>query len=137
MGQALEHHVEAVFRAHEIAYVRGAKTENNKKPDFLFPSEKVYRAAPDAGSARLTMLGAKSSAKERWRQVLAEASKIPRKHLLTLQPAISPAQTNQMENSDLQLVVPQEIQASYTDDQRAWLWNVSDFIRHVRARASE
>ena len=137
MGQALEHHLEAVFRAHEIAYVRGANTENKKKPDFLFPSEEAYRAVPDAGPARLTMLGAKSSAKERWRQVLAEALKIPRKHLLTLQPAISVPQTDEMESSDLQLVVPQEIQASYTDDQRAWLWNVSDFIRHVRARASK
>ena len=86
MGQALEHHLEAVFRAHRIVYVRGAVTENNQRPDFLFPSEEAYRAAPDAGHTCLTMLGAKSTCKDRWRQVLAEASKIPRKHLLTLEP---------------------------------------------------
>lgn len=135
MGQSLEHHLEAVFRAHDIAYVRGAVTENNQRPDFLFPSEEAYRAAPDAGHACLTMLGAKSSCKERWRQVLAEASKIPKKHLLTLEPGISESQTSQMANSDLQLVVPQSIQETYTNDQRAWLWNVRDFIRDVRARA--
>ncbi|MDE2756668.1 MAG: type II restriction endonuclease, partial [Acidobacteriota bacterium] len=36
MGQSLEHHVEAVFRAHELEFVRGAITENNHRPDFLF-----------------------------------------------------------------------------------------------------
>lgn len=135
MGQSLEHHLEAVFRAYEIAYVRGAVTENNQRPDFLFPSEEAYRAAPEVGYACLTMLGAKSSCKDRWRQVLAEATKIPRKHLLTLEPGISEPQTSQMANSDLQLVVPQSIQETYTNNQRAWLWNVNDFIQDVRARA--
>ena len=79
MGQALEHHLEAVFRAHEVAYVRGAVTENNQRPDFLFPSEDAYRTAPDVGCTYLTMLGAKSTCKDRWRQVLAEASKISEK----------------------------------------------------------
>ncbi len=41
MGQSLEHHLEAVFRAHDIAYVRGAITENNQRPDFLFPSSET------------------------------------------------------------------------------------------------
>ena len=135
MGQSLEHHLEAVFRAHEIACVRGAVTENNHRPDFLFPSEEAYRAAPDTGHACLTMLGAKSSCKDRWRQVLAEATKIPRKHLLTLEPGISEPQTSQMANSGLQLVVPRSIQETYTNEQRAWLWNVRDFIRDVQARA--
>ena len=134
MGQALEHHLEAVFRAHRIVYVRGAVTENNQRPDFLFPSEEAYRAAPDAGHTCLTMLGAKSTCKDRWRQVLAEASKIPRKHLLTLEPGISERQTNQMANSNLQLVVPQSIHQTYTDDQRAWVWTLSDFLRDVEAR---
>ena len=134
MGQALEHHLEAVFRAHEIAYVRGAVTENNQRPDFLFPSEEAYRAAPEVGSACLTMLGAKSTCKDRWRQVLAEASKIPRKHLLTLEPGISEPQTTQMGNSNLQLVVPESIQGTYTDDQRFWLWSLGDFLRDVEDR---
>ena len=134
MGHSLEHHLEAVFRAHEIAYVRGAMTENNQRPDFLFPSIEAYQAAPDTGDACLTMLGAKSSCKDRWRQVLAEASKIPRKHLLTLEPGISEPQTTQMKNENLQLVVPQSIQETYTSTQRAWLWNLREFIRDVQAR---
>ena len=135
MGQSLEHHLEAVFRAYNVVYVRGAETENRQKPDFLFPSEAVYRAAPETGYSCLTMLGAKSTCKDRWRQVLAEASKIPRKHLLTLEPGITEPQTTQMENSNLQLVVPQSIQESYTDPQRGWLWSLEEFIRDVEARA--
>jgi len=135
MGHSLEHHLEAVLHAHEVAHVRGAVTENNQRPDFLFPSREAYRTAPESGHSRLAMLGAKSTCKDRWRQVLAEASKIPEKHLLTLEPGISEAQTDQMANSGLQLVVPQSIQGSYTDAQRAWLWKLGDFIRDVKARA--
>jgi len=134
MGQSLEHHLEAVFHAHDVAYVRGATTENNQRPDFLFPSQEAYLAAPESGHACLAMLGAKSTCKDRWRQVLAEASKIPEKHLLTLEPGITEAQTNQMANSCLQLVVPQPIQGSYTDVQRAWLWKLKDFIQEIKDR---
>ena len=135
MGYSLENHLEAIFCAYNVSYVRGAVTENNQRPDFLFPSEIAYRTAPHTGHSWLTMLGVKSSCKDRWRQVLAEASKISRKHLLTLEPGISKSQTGQMANSNLQLVVPRSIQGTYSNDQRAWLWNVCDFIREIRARA--
>ena len=97
MGLSLEHHLEAIFRAYEIAFVRGVVTENNQRPDFLFPNDEAYRNAPETGHACLTMLGAKSTCKDRWRQVLDEAAKIPRKHLLTLEPGISEPRTIQME----------------------------------------
>ncbi|MCY3996869.1 MAG: type II restriction endonuclease [Rhodobacter sp.] len=135
MGYSLEHHLEAVFQAYGLEYARRAVTENNHRPDFLFPSIAAYRAAPAEGSSHLTVLGAKSSCKDRWRQVLAEAAKVPRKHLLTLEPGISEPQTKQMENSDLQLVVPQSVQATYTDGQRRWLWSLEEFIRDVKLRS--
>lgn len=134
-GCALENHLEAVFHAHQIVFVRGATTEDNQRPDFLFPSLEAYKAAPDSGRVSLTILGARSTCKDRWKQVLAEASRKPRKHLLTLEPGISKAQTDQMADSGLQLVVPMSIQETYTDDQRAWLWSLGDFIRYVQARA--
>ena len=133
-GHSLENHLEAVFRSLRVSYVRGAVTENNHRPDFLFPSVEAYRAAPATGSPCLTMLGAKSTCKDRWRQVLSEASKIPEKHLLTLEPSISERQTDQMISSKLQLLVPQPIQDTYTDDQQAWLLNLDDFIRDVKNR---
>lgn len=134
MGHSLENHLAAILRAQDIRHVRGAVTEHNHKPDFLFPDLPTYQAAPPEGDARLTMLGAKSTCKDRWRQVLAEAEKINRKHLLTLEPGISEPQTNQMEASGLQLVVPLPIQDSYTAAQQGWLWSVVDFIGEVRKR---
>lgn len=136
MGHSLENHLAAVLRAHDIRHVRGAMTEHNHKPDFLFPDLETYQAAPAAGDPRLTMLGTKSTCKDRWRQVLAEAEKISRKHLLTLEPGISEPQTAQMEASSLQLVVPFSIHESYTAAQRNWLWSVADFIDQVQARAT-
>ena len=134
MGQSLENHLEAVFQAYGIKYVRGAVTESNHKPDFLFPSAEAYQSAPATGFGCLTMLGVKSTCKDRWRQVLTEAAKIPRKHLLTLEMGISEMQTSQMEESNLQLVVPQSIQASYTKNQQAWLWNLRKLIEDVKTR---
>ena len=135
MGYSLENHLEAVFDACGVRYARGKVTEHNHRPDFLFPSIEAYRAAPATGTAYLAMLGAKSTCKERWRQVLTEAAKIPRKHLLTLEPGITANQTDQMESENLQLVVPEPIQASYSDEQQAWLWSLGDFIRDVDSRA--
>lgn len=132
-GQALENHLEAVFAAQQIRYVRGAETENRNKPDFLFPGQNEYRD-PLYPEARLTMLGAKSTLKDRWRQVLSEALRIPEKHLLTLEPGISENQTDEMQAKKLQLVVPKRLHSTYRLTQQAWLMDVADFISVVRSR---
>jgi hypothetical protein len=133
MGHSLENHVAAILDCYGLPYERGAMTEHGQKPDFLFPSAAVYSASP-VGDARLAMLGAKSTCKDRWRQVLAEAAKIPRKHLLTLEPGISEPQTAQMDAASLHLVVPLSIQRTYTPAQQAWLWSLRQFIVEVQGR---
>lgn len=134
MGLSLEHHVEAILDMRGLSFVRGAVTERGNRPDFLFPSAEAYQKAPGAGAACLAMLGAKSTCKDRWRQVLVEADKIPRKHLLTLEPGISEQQTSRMEASKLQLVVPRSIHATYTAHQRGWLWTLEQFIHDTERR---
>jgi hypothetical protein len=135
MGHSLENHLEAVFRAYGLVYARGAVTEAGNKPDFLFPSAAFYQLV-EAGHPALAMLAAKSTCKDRWRQVLPEANKIPHKHLITLEPGISISQTNQMQASKVTLIVPSSIQVSYTEEQRGWLWNVADFIGFVQAKSA-
>lgn len=132
-GSALENHLEAIFIEQGIRYSRGQATENRSKPDFVFPGIDQYHD-PVFPSARLTMLGAKATCKDRWRQVLAEADRIPDKHLLTLEPGISENQTAEMQSKHLHLVVPEGIHDSYTQQQRQWLLRVSDFIGLVRSR---
>jgi len=82
------------------------------------------------------MLGVKSTCKDRWRQVLAEADRIERKHLLTLEAAISTNQTDEMQAKNLQLVLPRNLHDTYTEAQQAWLLDVSGFTALVRERQS-
>ncbi len=82
----------------------------------------------------LTMLGVKSSCKDRWRQVLAEADRVDRKHLLTLEAAISKNQTDEMNSKSLQLVIPKALHDTYLPEQQAWLMDVSEFTELVLAR---
>ena len=133
VGQALENHIEAIFIANHIRYTRTPVTENNSKPDFVFPDIKVYmdRSFP---ADRLSMLGVKSTCKDRWRQVLDEADRIENKHLLTLEAAISKNQTDAMRDRKLQLVVPARIHGSYSQEQQAWLFKLADFLKMIRSR---
>lgn len=71
----------------------------------------------------------------RWRQVLPEARRIWPKHLITLEPAISTKQTDQMRAERIQLVLPLAIQSSYDTEQRTWLLSLAGFIREVSGRA--
>lgn len=135
MGRAFENQLEAVFRAVGLSFEAQVVTEQGNTADFLFPGATEYEN-PSFVNDRLTMLAAKATCKERWRQVLPEAQRIWPKHLATLEPAISVAQTEQMKNEKVQLVVPQRIQASYQPDQQAWLWSLQDFIALVRERAA-
>lgn len=133
VGHALENHLGVVFDALGIQHKRSALTENRAKPDFLFPSQEAYHNL-DFPVTRLTMLGVKSTCKDRWRQVLAEADRIEEKHLLTLETAISVNQTDEMRAKNLQLVLPRSLHESYNDSQQPWLMNVRDFTEIVRAR---
>lgn len=126
-GHALENHLEEIFKQFQISYSRTAVTENKSKPDFLFPSALCYHN-PEYPEKLLTMLGVKTSAKERWRQVLAEAKRIEDKHLLTLEPGISENQTDEMKAHRLSLVVPAPIHETYRESQQQWLMKVSDFV---------
>ncbi|MEB0266799.1 type II restriction endonuclease [Cryobacterium sp. 10I5] len=133
-GLSLEEHISAILSANDVRYVKKAKTEGKKEPDFLFPSKAAYddRTFPPS---YLTMLGSKTTLKDRWRQVLNEADRIPKKHLLTLQPAISEDQTAEMKAENLQLVIPRELHSQgFSREQQHWLMGLDDFIIEVQFR---
>jgi hypothetical protein len=132
-GLALEHHLEAVFIAHKLRFGREVETENRNKPGFLFPGQEEYRN-PAFPAARLTMLGSKSTLKDRWRQVLSEAERVTPKHLLTLEPGISESQTDEMQAKQLQLVLPQSLHATFRERQRGWLMTLGNFVKLVKER---
>lgn len=101
-GRSLELHTRAIFVEERLVegthFVHQPESEPGKRPDFLFPSIDAYRDGtfpPD----RLRMLAVKTTCKDRWRQILTEADRIPAKHLLTLQEGVSTAQFREMTNA--------------------------------------
>jgi EcoRII C terminal len=131
MGLSLEHHMAAILEAHGIKFSRGAVTEHNNRPDFLFPGIKEYKDL-NFQSNLLRMLASKSTCKDRWRQVLSEAVRIEKRHLLTLEPSISQNQTDEMKAKFVQLVIPNAIHDSYNKEQRDWLMTVGNFLSEIK-----
>ncbi len=136
VGLALENHLELIFANAGLRYKRTAVTENKSKPDFLFPGVTEYHDSTFDPSG-LTMLGVKSTCKDRWRQVLAEANRIEHKHLLTLETAISDNQTNEMKEKNLQLVLPRKLHSTYNSVQQEWLIDLASFTQTVKAQQQE
>ena len=131
-GYALMNHFSEILRAFEIPFTPEATTEKKGAADFLFPSEAAY-ADPNYPDRSLRMVAAKTSCKDRWRQVLAEAARISPKHLLTLQPRISLAQTTEMGEQGIVLALPAPIHASYLEQQQPGLLSVADLLAELRS----
>lgn len=129
-GSSLEHHLAAIFDEHGLEYTPQAITEGKKKPDFLFPSESAYQDM-NFPSEKLIFLGAKTTCKDRWRQVLNEANRIPHKYLFTLQQSISADQLQEMHEENLTLVVPSEYHKQYPKTNFESVISLKEFIHRV------
>lgn len=135
-GKSLEHHLAAIFDGNEIEYQAQAVTEGNKKPDFLFPSQEAYHnlAFPDD---RLITLAAKTTCKDRWRQIINEADRLRggKKFLCTLQQGISGAQMDEMDAEQVILVVPKPYIKTYPQDRQDRIWTLGKFLDYVKEKA--
>lgn len=129
-GKSLEHHLSKIFDIHQISYCAQCVTESNSRPDFIFPTIDLYRQS-SIGSNKIAFLAAKTTCKDRWRQILGEAEKIPVKHLFTLQQGISVNQLEEMERSKVQLVVPKQYISSFPRPYQDKIWTLSKFIGYV------
>lgn len=134
-GSSFENHIEAILKANGVKYARGAKTEFKSKPDFLFPGIDQYRNA-EFPVSQLHMLASKRSVKDRWRQILAEAERIPVKHLLTMEAAISGHQTDEMFRQKVQLVSPKPLHHTFTAAQREQLLSVKQLVALLKLAKS-
>ncbi|MBM6894467.1 MULTISPECIES: type II restriction endonuclease [Desulfovibrio] len=132
-GNALENHLSFLFERLNIKFSRTPQTEGHSKPDFLFPGIEEYQN-PLFPARSLTMLGVKTTCKDRWRQILAEADRIEEKHLFTLQSGISQNQTDEMGAHKVQLVIPRQIHSSFSVGQQCQLMTLDDFVGLVRER---
>lgn len=132
-GKSLEHHLQALFDENKIMYSSQAITEGNKKPDFLFPSSDAYHDN-SYSTKRLCTLAAKTTCKDRWRQILTEADRLrdDYKYLCTMQQGISAAQMDEMQSEKVILVVPRPYIKAYPMDRRDRIWTVGRFVNYIK-----
>lgn len=136
-GKSLEHHLAALFDENHITYTSQAITEGNKRPDFIFPSQVAYHDISFPAD-KLISLAAKTTCKDRWRQVINEADRLRGrdKYLCTLQQGVSAAQMDEMQEEKVILVVPKPYIASYPTDRQNRIWTIEKFIDYVQEMES-
>ncbi len=138
-GRSLELHIREILLEEDFRenrhFAHGPITEKGKRPDFLFPSEKAYRK-PDFPADQLRMLAVKTTCKDRWRQILNEADRVPEKHLLTLQEGVSMNQFREMRDAGVRLVVPKKRLAKYPAEARPEIQTLAQFIETLRTPAT-
>lgn len=135
-GKSLEHHLESIFNACNLRFETQVVTEARKKPDFIFPDGASYHNF-EFPADDLIFLGAKTTCKDRWRQILNEAARIPAKHLFTLQQGISKNQLIEMYQENVCLVVPAPYISSFDrsfQDRIMPLHQFTDFVLHKQGR---
>lgn len=132
-GKSLEHHLADIFTHNELVFEEQAITEDNKKPDFLFPNSECYHNLQFPADD-LVVLGAKTTCKDRWRQVLSEADRVDTKYLFTLQQGVSKNQLKEMQDSRLTLVVPHQYISSFPIEYQATISDLTGFIQMVRKK---
>lgn len=132
-GKSLEHHLSAIFTAQKLIFEEQVVTENNKKPDFLFPNGLCYHNF-EFPSDDLTILGAKTTCKDRWRQVINEADRVDERYLFTLQQGISKNQLKEMTDENVKLVVPESHISYYPEEYQESLNTLNGFIEIVKEK---
>jgi type II restriction enzyme len=132
-GHSLENHLAYIFDENKIPYSAQAVTEQNKKPDFIFPDIELYRKILFPGN-EMTFLAVKTTCKDRWRQILNEADKIEIKYLFTLQQGISKSQLDEMYKYNVRLVVPEKYRKDYPKDFIPKIMNLHSYIEYLKQK---
>lgn len=131
-GKALELNLETIFAEERLPFERQRMTEPGSVVDFVFPSLDVYQTSAPAG---VHMLAVKTTLKDRWRQVVQEAARLPVKYLFTLDEGVTLPTYQDMKSKGVELVVPQRRVASFPESVRNDILTLGKFIDLVRPSA--
>jgi hypothetical protein len=134
-GRAFENHVEYVLSEAGIPFEM-RRVVDKTRPDIIIPGKAEYDD-PRYPTERLVMIGVKTTCKDRWRQVTKEAPRVEEKHILTIQEGISGKQLDEMEESNVRLIVPAELHRLYPRNHPIMLFDVDGFIESVRTRLAQ
>ena len=132
-GWSLENHVADLLTEAGIPFsARSADIDG--EPDIVIPNIQAYKD-PSYPVDKLCIVGVKTTCRDRWRQVLKEGPRIPRKHILTMQRGISAKQLNEMHAANVTLIVPAALHKDYPKVPGIKLVQVSEFLDWASALA--
>lgn len=117
-GYSFEHQIEAMLIAGNIPFAKQVVMDAKKRPDFVLPSLKHLRADL-AGPARGLILSAKTTLRERWKQVEREMGGSDL-FLATVDETIAANAIEDMASMNITLVVPESLKASRS----------TEYVRH-------
>lgn len=130
-GKSLEHHLAAIFTANGLAFEEQVVTEKKKRPDFVFPNGRCYHHF-EFPSDKLTILGAKTTCRDRWSQVAYEAARADFKYLFTTQPGISADNLKELGMLKVGVVTPRQNIESFPKPFQDKIWTLAKFVAMVR-----
>jgi hypothetical protein len=130
-GRALENHLEYILQEAKVPFE--IRPDIDGKPDIIIPGKRQYDDV-SYPTEKLFMVGVKTTCKDRWRQVLNEARRIPDKHLFTMQPGISGAQLEEMKQARLTLIVPRPLHDKYPPESPMEILTLDTFINRIKIK---
>lgn len=113
-GYSFEHHIEAMLIAGNCPYEKQVVIEAKKRPDFILPTLELYKD-PSRTKAEALVLSAKTTLRERWKQVQQEIKNCDL-YLATVDENIAANAIEDMAEQGIRLVVPESLKNSSTTE---------------------
>lgn len=105
VGTGFETHIRSLLDAGKVPYAE-QRVVSSLRPDFVLPSVELYQA----NSPHALVLSAKTTLRERWKQVTMEKRGCP-VFLATMDEKVAVASVRKMKEHDVYLVVPEAFRA--------------------------
>jgi hypothetical protein len=110
-GYSYEHHIEAMLAGGSIPFEKQVIIEAKKRPDFILPSLAFIDSGKTSASSGL-ILSAKTTLRERWKQVEREKKGGRRLFLTTVDENIATNAIEDMASFGVHLVIPESLKKS-------------------------
>ncbi|WP_316356878.1 type II restriction endonuclease [Devosia sp.] len=118
-GYSYEHHIEAMLTGGSIPFQKQVIIEAKKRPDFILPSLKFMNSGTDKASTGL-ILSAKTTLRERWKQVEREMGGHRRLFLTTVDENIAGNAIEDMASFGVHLVIPESLKESKLSEYKGY-----------------
>ncbi|MGX5716310.1 type II restriction endonuclease [Arthrobacter sp. MAHUQ-56] len=126
-SESLRQHISVLLEARRVPVSWGPATQVQAGVDFLFPRKDVESGEQDSPSPEMT-LACEGLLHHGWWQIRYESHNPARRHMLTVQPALSSVLFDDLSNRGIQLVIPHELNQGYLPSQQERIMSVKEFI---------